>query len=253
MDGGGNLYISDTGNRRIRRVDASTGTIETIAGTGGKGFSGDGGPATAATMQHPLGLAMDSTGNLFFADAQTQRVRRIDAETGIVTTVAGVGIDAYLGDGGPAVSAHLAFPSGLAIDSSDRLYIADRNNKVVRRVDTDGFISTVVGTGKYLHVGGGGIDIGDGGPATEARMTYPYGLAIGHGDDLYIVDSNNYRVRKVDLTGNQPPSLSLIGSQAVTEGATLSISLVGLDVDGDPLTYSVSGNPSGSAHSGSTF
>src|SRR5207247_3448995 len=122
----GNLYFSDTFNCRIRRVDVRTETISTVAGTGDKGYSGDGGPATAAALNEPYGIVLDRAGNIFIADRLNRRVRRIDAASGIVTTLAGTGEAAYGGDGGPAAGAGLAEPNGLAFDAAERhLYVTD--------------------------------------------------------------------------------------------------------------------------------
>ena len=136
FDAGGNLYFSDTFNNRIRRVDARSGVISTVAGNGDKGFSGDGGPATGAALNEPYGIALDRAGNIFVADRLNRRVRRIDAASGIITTLAGTGEAAYGGDGGPAAGAGLAEPNGLAFDAGERhLYITDVADNRVRIVD----------------------------------------------------------------------------------------------------------------------
>jgi len=140
VDGSGNLFIADGGNGRIRRVDAATGIITTVAG-GGCCSLGDGGPATSALVS-PWGVAVDSSGNLFIAEGS--RIRRVDHATGIITTVAGNGTFGFSGDGGPATSAQINFPRGVAVDSFDNLLIADTNNDRVRRVDAaSGIIATV--------------------------------------------------------------------------------------------------------------
>src|SRR5207253_1800358 len=132
-DGSGNLFIADYGNNRIRRMDAVSGLITTVAGDGVAGFSGDGGPATSASLNTPWGVAVDGSGNLFIADRSNHRIRRVDAVSGIITTVAGNGVAGFSGDGGPAVGASLHFPSGVAVDSSGNLFIADRTNQRIRR------------------------------------------------------------------------------------------------------------------------
>ncbi len=168
-----NLYIGDRGNHRIRRVDLATGTITTLAGTGVSGFGGDGGPATAAQINSPMGLAIGS-GNLYFGDTTNQRVRRVDLATGTITTLAGSGAGGFGGDGGPAAAAQINTPAGLALDSRN-LYIADRGSNRVRRVDlATGTITTLAGTG----ASGFG---GDGGPATAAQLSGPYALALDSG------------------------------------------------------------------------
>ena len=195
LDSSGNLYIADSFDNRIRRVDATTGNISTVAGTGTSSFSGDGGAAASATLNSPRGVALDSSGNLYIADGGNQRIRRVDAATGNISTVAGTGTFGPIGDGGAATSASLSSPSGVALDGSGNLYIADALDFRIRRVDaTTGNISTVAGTG-----GGFG---GDGGAATAARLWVPEGVALDGSGNLYIADTGNHRVRKVDTSGN---------------------------------------------------
>ncbi len=161
-DAGGNLYISDGSHCRIRKV-VPTGTIRTFAGTGICGYSGDGGPAKSATVSFPAGLAFDTKGNLLiFADEYNSVIRMI-SPAGTISTIAGNGIAGYSGDGGPATSANLAFPQGVSVDSTGRIYIADSSNAVIRMVDTAGVIHTVAGN----HTSGFS---GDGGPATSAGV-----------------------------------------------------------------------------------
>ena len=192
VDSSGNLYIADRNNHRIRKVD-STGMITTVAGTGQSGFGGDGGPAVQAQFARPTGVAVDSSGNLYIADRNNHRIRKVDS-TGMITTVAGTGQSGFSGDGGPAVQAQLRFPAGVEVDSSGNLYIADRNNHRIRKVDSAGMITTVAGTGEY---GFGG----DGGPAIQAQLRVPAGVAVDSAGNLYIADSSNYRIRKVDSNG----------------------------------------------------
>lgn len=191
VDNIGNLYIADN-SHRIRKVDKN-GTITTIAGTGTYGYSGDGGPATAAKIHFPSGIQIDNTGNLYFGDTYNRRVRKIDPN-GIITTVAGNGIRGYSGDGGLATAARLSYPHELAIDVNGNLYILDWGNYCIRKVDTKGIITTVAGTGIRGYSG-------DGGPAVSANLNYSYGVAVDVIGNLYIADSFNYRVRKVDSTG----------------------------------------------------
>jgi sugar lactone lactonase YvrE len=195
IDTSGDLFIADFDNERIRRVDAATGIITTVAGNGTQGFSGDGGPATSATLNHPWGVAVDASGNLFIADVYNQRIRRVDASTGTITTVAGNGTAAYSGDGGAATSASLNYPYGVAVDASGNLFIADTGNARVRRVDAKtGIITTVAGDGN------GAYSSGDGGPATSAGLS-PSGVALDSSGNLFIADGNN-RIRRVDaVTG----------------------------------------------------
>ena len=185
------LYIAEV--YRVRRVD-SNGTISTVAGNSFRpGFSGDGGPATDARLGGVFGLAVDSSGNLFLADVGNRRVRKVGTD-GVITTVAGSGEPGVGGDGGPAAEAQLGFVSGLAVDDSGNLYIADLGHNRVRRVDAEGIISTVAGDGR------GGYN-GDGIPATEAHLLHPRGLAVDRSGNLYIADAFNHRVRRVDSMG----------------------------------------------------
>ena len=192
VDREGNVYISDTENNRIRRVDPS-GMITTIAGTGAWGTQGDGGPATRAGLTAVHGLATDAAGNLYVADTWADSIRKIDA-SGTITTVAGTGEEGRGGDGGPAVEARLDKPRGIAVDSAGDLYIADSDNHRVRRVDSSGTITTVAGTGERGHGG-------DGGPAIAAALAEPYAVAVDAVGNIYIADSGNGSVRKLGLDG----------------------------------------------------
>ncbi|HKY75086.1 MAG TPA: NHL repeat-containing protein [Acidimicrobiia bacterium] len=185
----GEVFIADSGNERIRRIDRS-GTISTIAGTGVPGYSGDGGPASAAQFDGPRGVSGDSAGNLYVADDNNHRIRRIDP-AGVVTTLAGTGAPGYAGDGGPARSAQLRNPRGVAVDGRGNVFIADSMNARIRMVDSAGAISTVAGCGRH---GFGG----DGGPATVARMFEPRGVAVGPAGHLFVADTYNDRIRRVE-------------------------------------------------------
>lgn len=251
FDRGGNLYFSDTFNHRIRRVEARTGIITTIAGNGGAGYSGDGGPAAGAAFNEPYGIALDRSGNIYVADRHNHCVRRIDAASGIVTTFAGNGSAGYAGDGGPAAGAGLSEPNGLGFDPEERhLFIADVADNRVRAVDLAlGTIATLAGTGEAAHTGDGGpaaaagvwgaravkvaadgrvyilerqgsslraVDPrtgvitrvagtgargydGDGGPALAAVFDAPKEMAIDGNGDLLIVDTENHAIRRIDL------------------------------------------------------
>ncbi|WP_461080471.1 NHL domain-containing protein [Spirosoma flavus] len=236
VDGSGNLYVADQSNFRIRKVNAA-GVITTVAGNGSYGYSGDGGLATSAQLRiptgvavdgggnlyiadpfsacirkvntggeittvalvgEPIGVAVDGGGNLYIADRDNHRIRKVST-SGEVTTVAGSGCvsffcGAYGGDGGPATSARLNYPHGVAVDGGGNLYIADRNNQVIRKVNTAGIITTMAGNGTAGYNG-------DKGPATSAYLSHPYGVAVSGSGDLYIADTYNSRIRKVNQAG----------------------------------------------------
>ena len=192
VDSSGNLYIADFGNCRIRKVNPS-GIISTVAGNGSYGYGGDGGPATAAVLNYPLDVAVDSIGNLFIADRSNNRIRKV-SPSGIITTVAGTGAYGYSGDSGPATSARLNFPHNVAVDGKGNLFIADTQNNRVRRVDRSGIISTIAGTGY------GGYS-GDGGQATSAQLAFPYSILVDNSGNLFIADNYNHRIRKVNPSG----------------------------------------------------
>jgi hypothetical protein len=188
VDSGGNMFIADNWNNRIRKV-ATNGIITTIAGVTGVGFSGDGGVATNASLYNPFGVAVDGRSNIFIADSGNNRIRKI-ATNGIITTVAGNGVGGYSGDGGPATNAWLSMPRGLAVDAGGNLFIADSGNNVIRMLTTNGIITTIAGgwgTGYY----------GDGGAATSASLYGPYSVAVDASGNLFIADSGNIRIRMV--------------------------------------------------------
>ncbi|MFJ1792167.1 NHL domain-containing protein [Kitasatospora griseola] len=191
VDGAGVLYVSEYGSHRVRRI-ATDGIISTIAGTGTAGFDGDGGPADQARLNRPYGVVADSTGALYLADAENHRIRRIAAD-GIISTIAGTGTAGFEGDGGPATDAQLNFPMELVLDSTGALHFSDFHNHRVRRIATDGTISTVAGTDT------GGFE-GDGGPADQAQLNHPAGLAMDRADTLYIADRFNNRIRRIPST-----------------------------------------------------
>jgi sugar lactone lactonase YvrE len=195
LDAAGNLYISEPLNNRIRKVDAVTQRITTLAGTGTASFSGDDGPATLATLNSPGGIALDSSGNLYIADLSNGRIRRVDAATGIITTVAGGGAFDPLAVSGPATSAFLNGPSAVAVDPDGNIYIAELAGRV-RRVDASTqIITSIAGTGQQGFSG-------DGGPAINATLNVPEDLAVSSSGQLYIADTLNFRVRRVDLATN---------------------------------------------------
>jgi sugar lactone lactonase YvrE len=203
VDNAGNLLVTDYGSNRVRRVDASTGIILTVAGTGAFSSTGDGGLATAATLYNPSGVAFDGAGNYFISDVDDaspfySRIRRVDAGTGIITTYAGVGTrcssnTAACGDGSAATSANLWLPRGLAVDGEGNLFLADQHMNRIRKVSAaTGIISNVAGKS-----GGSGGFSGDAGQAASALLQLPAGVARDSAGNLYIADMNNHRVRKV--------------------------------------------------------
>lgn len=188
FDVSGNLYLADAGQGRIRKVSPS-GVITTVAGTGllgAIGFSGDGGPAIAARLSWPKDIVLDSADNLYFVDTGNNRVRMI-SPSGIITTIAGTGNFVYGGDGGPATSAGLSFPTGLAMDASGNLYIADTDNYRVRKISSTGIITTVAGNGTRGSSG-------DGGPAVSAQLYNPLGMKFDRAGNLFIADGNSVRM-----------------------------------------------------------
>lgn len=189
LDRNDQLFIID--GDRVRKVSPTA--VITVAGTGQAGYSGDGAAATAARLNAPRALAFDSQGNLYIADTLNNAVRRVDPR-GVITTVAGTGEPGSSGDGGPATSARLSLPSGVAVGFGGTLYIADSGNNRIRAIAPDGTITSYAGTGEPRYAG-------DGGPATSAPLNSPQGLASDSEGNLYIADTINDRVRKVDLEG----------------------------------------------------
>jgi len=246
----GALYFCEIGNHRVRRLDLKSGTISTAAGSGQKGYAGDGGPALEAALNEPYEVRFDVQGNMFFAEMQNHVVRRVDAKSGLISTVAGTGTAGFGGDGGPAVKAQLRQPHSIAFDAQGRLLICDIGNHRIRRVDLKtGTIETWAGTGerkptpdgapvagtplngpraiavaaggdlflvlregnavyridarteRIYHVAGTGETgySGDGGPAIAARLAGPKGIAVAPDGSLYLADTENHAIRRVDL------------------------------------------------------
>jgi len=191
VDAAGNIYFTDTDNQRIRKVAVSTGIITTVAGTGTAGYSGDGGPATGAQLNSPFGIAVDAAGNIYFADHFNNRIRKVTASTGDISTVAGSGTQGFSGDGATATSAEIYYPTSVAVDAVGNLYIADDVNDRIRKVTAStGIIQTLAGTGSTGYSG-------DGGPATSGELFWPYGVAVDTAGNIYIADKNNNRIRAV--------------------------------------------------------
>jgi trimeric autotransporter adhesin len=182
---------TDTGNNRIRKVNLSTVVITEVAGNGTAGYLGDSGAATSAELNAPYGVAVDTSGNIYIADTSNNRIRKVTASTGKISTVAGNGTYGYSGDGAAATSAELYLPTGVAVDASDNIYIADFGNNRIRMVTfSTGVISTIAGSGTAGFTG-------DGNSATAAELNGPAGVALDTNGDLFIADANNNRVRVV--------------------------------------------------------
>lgn len=206
LDSEGNLYIADTGNHRIRKVDTK-GVISTVAGRGIQGYDGDGGPALQAMLKRPAAVAVDRNGLLYIADTDNQRIRKIDAR-GVISSIAGSGETGFAGDNGQAVNAKFNKPQGIAVDGAGNLYIADSGNHRIRKVDANGLISTIAGSGVQGFSG-------DGGAATAARLNEPSALVVDDAGTVYFADRRNYRIRKISngkistVAGTGQPRYSL--------------------------------------------
>ena len=250
VDGSGNAFIADSANHRVRKVcgdgvGCTIGTITTIAGNGTLGFSGDGGPATSAQLRWPAGVAIDGTGNVLIADMNNHRIRRVCGDgvgctLGAVTTIAGIGMNGFAGDGGPATAAWLYFPSGVAVDGAGNVLIADQFNHRIRKVCNDGVACT---KGNIATIAGNGIFgfSGDGGSATSATLNYPTDVSLDRAGNTLIADSGNYRLRKVCADGVECTK----GSIATIAGT----GTLGFSGDGGPATSAELG-PSGAAVDG---
>jgi len=192
IDTKGNIYIADQYNERIRKVSTATGVINTVAGNGEMGYSGDGGPAISAKMS-PHGIAVDNDGNIYVAEELNNRIRKISVLTGIINTIAGNGESGYSGDGGPAISARLQSPCGVAIDKAGNIYIADWGNWCIRKVvHSTGIIYTIAGPGNRDF-------LGDGGLARKANLRNPEAVALDGNGNIYVADGYNNRIRKITI------------------------------------------------------
>jgi hypothetical protein len=187
------MYIADNYNNRVRKIDMTTGIISTVAGSGAAAYAGDGGQATAASINGPIDLAFDKIGNMYIAEINSSVIRKI-ATTGIITTVTGGGTPGYSGDGGPATAAALAYPYALCLDTADNIYISDNANACIRKITAaTGIIETVAGCGVAGYAG-------DGGPATDAQIYNAGGVATDPAGNIYIADFGNNVVRKVTIS-----------------------------------------------------
>jgi len=210
-----NLYITDYTNQSIRFVNYQTGIVNSIAGNGSLGYSGDGGNSVGAQLADPHDVVVDAAGNVYIADTLNARVRKIDTNQNI-NTIAGNGTYGYSGDGGAATNAQLTYPTGLAMDKAGNLYIADSGNATVRKVDTSGNITTIAGVGFTTFA----AEPGDGGPANKAVLQVPYSVQVDSSGNLYIGDTGSSTIRRVDLTGKISTYLTSFPAQNFTIDAS---------------------------------
>jgi sugar lactone lactonase YvrE len=251
-DSDGGIYIADTGNNMIRRLGPG-GIVTTMAGTGAVGSTGDGGPANAARLNQPHGITIDAANNLYIADTNNHRIRKISSggsalvPTSTISTIVSAGLirSGFDGDGGLATSARLNSPSAVAVDAQGNIYIVDKGNHRIRKVTiSDNKINTVIGNG-LVSFGG------DGGPATSAAFNLPNSLAI-NAAGVYVADSGNNRIRLAAPPPNAAPALANPGNKVVNEGDTLSFTLSATDTPGQTLTYSMTGAPAGATLNSAT-
>jgi sugar lactone lactonase YvrE len=194
LDHADNLYIADVRNHRIRKVNAITGIITTVVGTGIAGYSGDGKLAIQAQLNEPVGVVTDKVGNLYIVDMLNYRIRKVD-RNGIITTIAGNGIPGYGGDEGPAITAQINPIYGdITVDNLDNIYLADRDNNCIRKIDKNGIITTVAGNGTIGNNGDGGL-------AINAQLNFPEDMVLDEVGNLYIADTYNHLIRQVDTKG----------------------------------------------------
>ena len=212
IDDTGNILVADFANNRIRKISIS-GSIYTIAGNGIAGYSSDGILAISAELNHPSGVAVDAVGNIYIADGQNNRIRKVST-AGYISTIAGTGTASFGGDNGAATAATLNNPSSIAVDASGNIYITDQNNQRLRMINTAGIITTVAGNGVDGYAG-------DGGNALSAEIAYPYDVAISSSGKLYIADNANQRIRIVYDSVSAAP---ITGSSSMCSGSTISLS-----------------------------
>jgi hypothetical protein len=206
----GNIYMAD-GNNRIRKITVSTGIISTVAGNGTAGFSGDGGPATAAALNLPIGVFVDKDGNIFIAESSNNRIRKVTVSTGIISTFAGTGVPGYTGDGGLATAAALASPGCVVGDTLGNLYVTSNVNPVIRKINTAGIITTIAGTGTAGFSG-------DGGNAIAAQLANAPLVFFDTSGNLLIADANNNRIRKINAADNVITTIAGAGTNPTGDG-----------------------------------
>jgi sugar lactone lactonase YvrE len=222
VDSAGDIFIADTEDNVVREI-LTNGNIVRVAGDGTAGYSGDGGPATSAELDSPQSVAVDASGDLFIADTYNNVIREV--KNGTITTFAGNGIAGYAGDNGPATSAELTMPSGVAVDALGNVYIADSGNNVVRRVSTTGTITTVAGDYALDQSNGGlGGFSGNGGPATSAQLFSPEGVALDQQGDLFIADTFNNAIREVTPNGTISSLVNTTAAKGNTDASTAAAS-----------------------------
>ncbi len=245
VDAAGNVYIADTNKNRIRKI--SNGAVTTVAGNGIIGFAGDTGPAANAQLNQPFGVAVDAAGNLYIADAGNHRVREVT--NGVITTVAGNGTATYGGDNGPAASAQLNNPAGVAVDAAGNLYIADTSNARIRKVSN----------GVIITVAGGGSSLGDNGPATSAQLSNPTGVAVDAAGNVYVADEANNRIRVlVPAGGSCSASVAPLVLSPSAAGGNLTVTIqtdssCAWAIQNLPGWITVSGNPVGTGPGSATL
>jgi sugar lactone lactonase YvrE len=225
VDSNGDIYVAERGTPIVRKIDGATGIISTLAGTGEKGYSGDGGPAIRATLREPNDVCLDGRGGLLIADVQDQRIRRVDLHTGIITTFAGTGERSRAGDGKHATEASLMGPRGVCQDSLGNVYICEREGNGVRKVSPEGVLTTVTGAEATPGYSG------DGGPALLATWDAPKAIRCDRHDNIIVVDTENNAVRRIDVRTGLVTTI--VGGH---EGG---------DGDGGPATAAGLGRPHG--------
>jgi sugar lactone lactonase YvrE len=233
VDGAGNLYFADSGNNSIRRIDAASGLMTTVVGTGQAGYSGDGSIATSAQLNSPAKVIVDAAGDLYIADTGNNVIRYVDAGSGNISTIAGTGTSAYTGDGGAATAATLNRPQGLAVDLGGHVYVADTGNNVIRYFGKGGQISTFIGNGTAGFAG-------DGGNAHDAVLNAPQAVLLDGRGNVYIADTGNAVVRMVSTTNKVSTIAGSNGMNAnagdgglATSATLASPSDIAIDAAGD--------------------